>query len=307
MKPLAATITACFVVIASMATAALTRDLAQERAVFQPPVPAQEPAAGTPTTFEVASVKPNKSGDMRVMISLPPSGRYTATNVPLRLLIRQAYDLQDFQIVNGPNWMASDRFDIVAKAPEGTVGPAQTRPMMRALLADRFKLVAHTETREMPIYHLVLARTDGKLGPSLKESKTDCEALFRSRRGGPPPAMPQPGQPIECGFIMGMGTMNVGGMPILELARTLSNQLNRVVLDKTGLTGRYDFQLTFAPEGRGFGPLGPVPGAPEPPASDGSTPTLVTAIQEQLGLKLDAQRGPVEVLVIDRVDQPTED
>jgi uncharacterized protein (TIGR03435 family) len=265
------------------------------------------PPAGP--AFEVASIKPNKSGDQRVMLQLPPTGRMTATNIPLRLLLRQAFDVQDFQIVGGPNWLSTDRFDITAKAPEGvTTGPEQLRPMLRALLADRFKLVAHTETREMPIYSLVVARADGKLGAKLSTAKVDCEARFSAARraGGPPPAFPAPGQPMECGFMMGGGTMNAGGMPMLELARSLSPLVGRIVIDKTGLKDRYDFQLTFAPEGRGFGP-GPGPGGGEPPAVDPNTPSLFTALQEQLGLKLESERGPVDVVVIDRVEPPTED
>ena len=282
-----------------------------------PPIHAQSasaPAAGSTATgsaqagptFEVASVKPNKSGDQRVMMQLPPNGRITATNIPLRMLLRQAFDVQDFQIVGGPNWIASDRFDIVAKAPDGmTTGPEQIRPMLRALLADRFKLVTHHETREMAIYSLVLARADGKLGPKLSAAKVDCEARFSAaRRGGPPPECPAPGQPIECGFMMGGGNMNVGGMPMLELARALSPMVGRIVIDKTGLKGRYDFQLAFAPEGRGFGPG---PAGAEPPPADPNTPSLFTALQEQLGLKLESERGPVDVVIIDRVELPTED
>lgn len=270
------------------------------------PSPGGVTGAASPA-FEVASVKPNKSGDQRVMIQLPPTGRFTATNIPLRLLLRQAFDVQGFQIVGGPNWLDSDRFDIVAKTPDGMTAPEQMRPMLRALLADRFKLVAHNETREMPIYSLVLARTDAKLGPALSVAKVDCEARFNAaRRGGPPPQFPAPGQPMECGFMMGGGTMNVGGMPMLELARSLSPLVGRIVIDKTGLKGRYDFQMTFAPEGRGFGP-GPGPGGVEPPPVDPNTPSLFTALQEQLGLKLESERGPVDVVVIDRIEQPTED
>ena len=267
---------------------------------------APSPAGGGATgpTFEVASVKPNKSGDQRVMMQLPPTGRLTATNISLRLLLRQAYDVQDFQIVGGPNWLNSDRFDIVAKAPEGMTSPEQIRPMLRALLADRFKLVAHNETREMPIYSLVPARSDGRLGPRLSVAKVDCQSRQTARRGGPPPAPPQPGQPIECGAMMGPGNLNVGGMPMSELARSLSPLVGRIVIDKTGLNGRYDFQMTYAPEGRGFGPA---PGGGEPPPVDPNTPSLFTALQEQLGLKLESERAPVDVVVIDRVEQPTED
>jgi bla regulator protein blaR1 len=260
-------------------------------------------------SFEVASVKPNKSGDQRVMMSTPPTGRVTATNIPVRLLLQQAYSVQPFQIVGGPSWMASDRFDITAKAPEG-VTPAQLRPMMRNLLADRFKLIAHTETREMPIYHLVVARADGRLGANLKPSSIDCAAMMSGRRGGPPPAPPQPGEPIQCGFMVGPGGMNAGGMPLVELARSLSGFVNRIVVDKTGLKGEYDFQLTYTPEGRGGLPgLPPIPGpiGADAPAADPNRPSLFTALQEQLGLKLESQKGPVDVLVIDRLEQPSED
>jgi uncharacterized protein (TIGR03435 family) len=270
------------------------------------PVTPSPGGAGAPgITFEVASVKPNKSGDQRVMIQMPPNGRYTATNVALRMLLRQAFDVQDFQIVGGPNWLATDRFDIVAKPPEGMTRPEEMRLLLRALLADRFKLVAHNETREMPIYSLVVARADGKLGPKLSAAKVDCDARFAAaRRGGPPPAFPAPGQPVECGFMAAPGNMNVGGMPMLELARFLSPMVGRIVIDKTSLQGRYDFQMTYAPEGRGFGPG---PAGPDAPPVDPNTPSLFTALQEELGLKLESERGPVDVVVIDRVEQPSED
>lgn len=264
------------------------------------------PASAAGATFEVASVKPNKTNDRRVMIQLPPTGRLTATNVPLRFMIRTAFDVQDFQIVGGPSWVASDRFDITAKAPDGVVDQEQIRPMLRALLADRFKLVVHNETREMPTYALVMARPDGKLGPNMKVNTLDCEAVFRAGRGGAPPPPPRPGEPIQCGSMIGPGTMTAGGMQLDDLARTLSQFVAGVVVNKTGLKERYDIQLNYAPEGRGVGP-GPGLGGPDAPQVDPNLPSLFTALQEQLGLKLESQRGPVEVVVIDRVEQPTED
>jgi uncharacterized protein (TIGR03435 family) len=271
--------------------------------------------AQTPTkaAFEVASVRPNKAGDGRVMIGLQPGGRYTATNVPLRMLLRQAFNVQEFQIVGGPDWMTSDRFDVVAKAPEGPFNADVMRPMLQSLLAERFKLVVHNETREMPIYALVKARNDGKLGPNLSPAAVDCAAAMRGRRGGgPPPAPPapsQPGQKVECGFMIGPGRLNAGGMPLSNLAQTLSPQVGRIVLDKTELTGNYDFELTYSLEGLGSAfPGGGQPlvnGAPAP--VDPNMPNIFTALQEQLGLKLDSQRGPVDVIVIDSVEQPSAD
>ena len=266
--------------------------------------PARAQAAAGSPAFEVASVRPNKSGDGRVMLGVQPGGRFTATNVPLKMLLRQAYNVQDFQVVGGPEWLGSDRFDVVAKATEEGINFETMRPLLRSLLADRFKLKAHNETRQLPIYALVKARNDGTLGPSMKPSSADCAAVAGGRRGGgPPPASPPPGQPADCSFIIGIGKMSVGGMPVEQLARALSPMVGRVVLDKTGLTGNYTYELTYSPEQLGGQPLlnGGVP------AGDPSSPSIFTALQEQLGLKLDSDKGPVEVLVVDSAEQPTAD
>jgi uncharacterized protein (TIGR03435 family) len=274
--------------------------------------------AGAPT-FEVASVKPNTSGDGRVQVQNQPGGRFTATNVTLRMLIRQAYQLQDFQITGGPGWLPDDHFDIVAKA-DGTqqdafvaqqrgAGPTAVQMMIRALLAERFSLVVHNETREMPIYALILARSDGRFGPQLKKSDTDCAALAAAGRGrgranGPPAAI-TPGQPMACGIQIGMGSLVMGGASLSQFASSLANFVGRVVLDKTGLAGGFDLNLTWTPDNLPQRP----PGAPEPlfngVAIDPNGPSIFTALQEQLGLKLDSQRGPVEVLVIDKAEHPT--
>ena len=269
----------------------------------QGPARAQAPA-GNPA-FEVASVRPNKSGDGRVMLGVQPGGRFTATNVPLKMLLRQAYNVQDFQVVGGPAWLASDRFDVVAKAAEEGINFETMRPLVRSLLADRFKLKVHSETRQMPIYALVKARSDGTLGPSMKPSSADCAALMGRRGGGPPPAPPPPGQPADCSFIIGIGKMSVGGMPVSNLATALSPMVGRIVLDKTGLTGNYSYELTYSPEQLGGSPPQLLNGAP--PTIDPNTPSIFTALQEQLGLKLDSDRGPVEVLVVDSAEQPTAD
>jgi uncharacterized protein (TIGR03435 family) len=269
------------------------------------------PRAATPSTpdtgtasFEVASVKPNKTGDQRVSIGLQPGGRFNASNVPLRMLLRQAYDIQKFQIVGGPEWLRSDRFDVVAKTPEGEYSANQMRPMLRALLAERFKLRAHHETREMPVYALMKARQDGSLGPNITPAAVDCVAVMQSRRGGPQPAPPQPRQKIDCGLLIGVGRMNVGGMPMVSLARSLSSLVGRTVMDKTGLTGGYDVELTYAPEG--LGGLPPLPNGVSLPDGDPNAPTIFTALREQLGLELESQHAPVDVLVIDSAEPPSE-
>src|SRR5882672_2561731 len=216
---------------------------ARLRAQAQAPAAADAPAN---PVFEVASVKQNRSGEGFIRVGMAPGGRFTATNVPLRQLIQLAYQIQPFQIVGGPNWIASDRFDIVAKAagdvpPQtpGVAGPMQL--MMRTLLADRFKLTLHNEQREMPIYALVLAKADGKLGPQLKSSTTDCAALMgaAARRGGPPPP-PSFNEPMQCGMRVFPGALSAGGFPLSQLTQFLSSTVQRIVVDRTGLTGNFD-------------------------------------------------------------------
>jgi uncharacterized protein (TIGR03435 family) len=267
-----------------------------------------------PVAFEVTSVKLNKSGDPFISISTN-AGRFTATNFPLRLLIQNAFRLQPNQLVGGPDWLG-DRYDIVGKIPEG-VSPARQQEMVRALLADRFELATHAETRELPIYALVMARSDSRLGPTLSLTKNDCTAnAGRGRRaGGPPaagpPSFPQAGSRPPCGTFGAPGALSAGGITMARLAEMLSGNVGRTVVDRTGLAGFYEFDLTYTPDRIPGGAGGPgpglPPGVPAPPAIDPNGPSLFTALQEQLGLKLDSTRGPVEVTVIDRVERPTED
>jgi uncharacterized protein (TIGR03435 family) len=271
--------------------------------------PAQAPDPNVPLYFEAASVRANKSGEQGQSIRRQPGGRLTATNMPLRALITFAYQLQPFQLVGDPSWIRNENFDIVAKmegdpapVPPGQ-GPDPLMLAMRTLLAERFKLAVHRETREMDIYALVVARADGTLGPKLQRTTTDCEALMAARRGGPPPTPPGPNAPFLCGMRGTFGRLSVNSMPMSLFANNLSQQMQRVVVDRTGLTGGWDFELTFAPEP----PRGPLPPGVELPPIDPNAPSLVTAIQEQLGLRLQSTKGPVEVLVVDSIERPTSD
>jgi uncharacterized protein (TIGR03435 family) len=245
-----------------------------------------------------------------------PPGRFTATNIPLRVLITNAYQLSFFQVVGGPDWAGTDRFDIVAKAPDGAP-PEQTRAMVRTLLEDRFKLVVHMETRDTPIYALVRARTDG-LGPNLKASAMDCGPIRAQRaaatadaaraRGGriavPPP--PGPTEQVVCQMrVSGRGgpTLNYrgGNITMPALANALRPYVGREVVDRTGLTGEFDFDLQFsAPPTTAQTDAG-IPVAPLDDAA-----SIFTALEEQLGLKLESTRGPVELMVIDSAERPTE-
>jgi uncharacterized protein (TIGR03435 family) len=271
---------------------------------------AQETSA---PAFEVATVKRNTSSPGNSLMRRLPGGRLTATNMPVRPMITFAYELAQYQLVGGPSWLTTDAFDIVAKM-EGDPAPVApgtgtTDPMrlaLRSLLADRFKLKAHRETREMDIFALVMAKPGGAPGPSLKPSTADCAAqAAAARRGGPPPGPPGPpaaGSPF-CGIFGGPGRLRFGGLPASQLAQAFSGQAGRMVVDRTGLTGSWDFELTYAAEGRG----GPGGGGPDVPAPDPNAPSFFTAIQEQLGLKLESTKGPVDVLVIDAIEKPVDD
>jgi uncharacterized protein (TIGR03435 family) len=260
-------------------------------------------AAGMPgvaqtPTFEVASIRQNKSGADGASVRVQPGGRLNVTNNSLRNIVRNAYNVQNFQIVGGPDWINTDRWDIVAKAEEDAAAP-QLIVMMRNLLADRFKLVLHTEMRETPVYALVLARSDGRFGPQLRRSTVDCAALlasFKEKKETPPNTIN--GRP-SCGTRTQAGTMMTTATTMADFVRNLAPMAGRPIVDRSGLTGAFDIDLTWAPDQQGA--PGTTPAAPD------DRPSLVTAVQEQLGLKLESQRLPFETLVIDSVERPKED
>ena len=282
--------------------------------------------------FDVVSVKRNTSGGPMLQRNTP--GNIAMFNVPVRQLVRMAYQLQDFQIVGAPDWANTDRFDLEGRFEPPPPGPPPQTPrmllMMRTLLRDRFGMVARKETREMPILALKLERADGRLGPQLKPAAVDCAALNaaaggRGPAGGPPPggraggppldgrgAPPPAGTPFSlgarpaCGDRMAFGQLLAGGMPISRLATQILSQLTgRIVVDRTGLTGGYDIDLKWTPTPDQLPPGPPPPGVELPPI-DPNGPSLSTALQEQLGLKLETERGPVDVLVIERLQQPAD-
>ena len=283
------------VTVVSLAVSVLASHLYREGPVQGLTTEPQAPA------FDVASVKPNRSGNsVPATIGVQSGGRFLATNVPARTLISYAYRLQEYQVIGGPAWLDSDRFDIVGKSPESQplafpspAGPPTTLPLMvRALLADRFSLLAHPDTRELPIYQLVVARTDRQLGPQIRSSTADCSGQ---------PAPPPPGQRPTCGFRLTPGSFSAGGRTLAQLAGTLSQFVRRPVDDATGLTGAFEFDLTWTPDTLLNSP-------PESaPAVDPDRPTLFTALQEQLGLRLQAARRPVPVLVVDGAEKPAPD
>ncbi len=254
--------------------------------------------------FEVASIKLNTSGTRMVRISGVGTRRLSATNASLRMLITIAYGVKNFQVSGGGSSIDSDRYDIEAKAPADNTTRAQSMLMMQAMLEDRFRLKVHRETKEMPVYALV----PGKGGLKIPEFDAASCREFTSDAAPPPPGQRPP---LYCGnFLMGPNTFYGARIGMAQLVDGLSNLLGRPVLDKTGYTGAFNVHLEFSRDGlANFGingaaaPGPPLEGAPPVDATDG---TIFTALQEQLGLRLESQKGPAEVLVIDHAEKASE-
>jgi bla regulator protein blaR1 len=232
--------------------------------------------------FDVVSVKPSAPDEHNsFMMRNLPGGSLRIAGVPLRMLIMQAYDVKALQIAGGPEWIRTERWDILAKAEgvEGQIPMALRRTMLQALMADRFQLKIHTETKEMPVYALVVDRKGSKLVPT-----TVAEGQFRN----------------------GDGSLTIKKGSTAALTAWLSRALGRVVIDKTDLKGEYDLTLEWTPDPGEGGPesIGLPPGAPLSHV-DTNGPSIFTALQEQLGLRLVSQKGPVEIMVIDRVERPS--
>jgi len=256
-------------------------------------------------TFEVSSIKPNNSGDQNSRTSVQPGGRVVATNVTLLTIVRAAWALPATRIVAaaGLNWVDSDRFDVLAQAT-GDPSLEQLQSMLQNMLAERFKLAAHMQVREIPVYVLAMARNDGRFGPQLRASNSDldCAALLASGRGATPPPSADASGVGPCSNRVNVGRY-IGRTQTMErFVATMSPVVRRVIVDRTGLAGSFDLDLEWAPDQ--LPPGAPTSTAPPPP-SDG--PSIFTALQEQLGLKLESTRGPVEVLVIDHAERPTPD
>ena len=292
---------------------------------------AQAPAAPATSAavFEVASVKPSDPNPdpsnplTQIALMLPqPGGRFTATNTPLRMLIMVAHELQqEAQLAGGPPELLAAKYDITAKAPVAIIAMKELPHLLRTLLADRFKLKTHTETRELPVYDLVLARSDGRLGPDMRPSKSDCSNKSDEVASQQSAALVKgdfaslTGKPGPCAITTDTsgGPLNLmmrgDGQEMKQIVEQLSALTGRTVRDKTGLTGRYDFdmkmdlQMVLALAKR-MGANIPAAAANIPQA-DGSS--LTTALNEQLGLKLESVRAPIAVVVIDSVEAPTPD
>ncbi|HEY6987643.1 MAG TPA: M56 and DUF3738 domain-containing protein [Bryobacteraceae bacterium] len=260
-------------------------------------------AAEPPPKFEVASIKPSDPAERGVMIQFAPGGRFVAKNVTLKSLVAMAYDVREFQLSGGPAWAGATRYDITAKAESGAPEDDphqiatdeqrekfQLRQRMRiqALLADRFQLKIGHGTKELPIYVLKVAKNGSKLQESKEE--TGGNQFQGIRMSGP-------------------GQVAGRKVPMKFLSQVLAGNVGRPVIDETGLTGKYDFKLEWTPDQNqagAFGGPGPGPDGLRPPPADPNGPSIFTAVEEQLGLKLESQKGPVEMLSIDAVEKPSE-
>ena len=263
---------------------------------------AQDPA------FEVASIRPTTQSTQTADIRPTPWGRFTATNATAKSLILRAYRLVDTQLIGAPSWLASERYDIEARAATAPPdGPDALLPMARTLIVDRFHLKAHTEMRELPAYALTVARRD-QLGSLMRPTNTDCtsattltpDEVRAAARDGWPPC----GMSYTVSFVTTTPSGNNvkwrirrSGTTVPALAAALQQGLDRPVVDQTGLSGRFDVEYSYAPQ-------------PQTPGVESvfgpEAPMLFVALEEQLGLKLESRRLSVPVLVIDSIDHPSE-
>jgi uncharacterized protein (TIGR03435 family) len=258
--------------------------------------PSVHPAPLPPaTTFEVATIKPNQSGEEvgRMMVS---GDRLRATNMSVRTLIGAAFGhngrhLLKSQIAGGPEWMNADRFDIVAKADGNVRDLTSVAILLQKLLVERFQLKTHIEKREQPVFTLALARPDGRFGPGLQASTVNCQ----NARG---PHAAAAATPAPCASKFGDGAIHARSYSMPNLVASLSSIVDSVVIDQTRLTGTFDVELQWKPE--------PLAGDAAAAALD-DRPSIFTAVQEQLGLKLEPGRAPVDVVVVESVERPTQD
>ena len=236
-------------------------------------------------SFDAVSIKVNDSGRDGGGSAPLQNGRWRATNVPLRGYIASSWGIPADRVFGLPDWANVTKYDIEAVAPKGVTQQQLWPVLVRGMLLDRFHLSAHVEQRELAIYNLVVARADRQLGPALKPASIDCTSPnWRERLKEKPSARP-------CGFSWDSGVYSGGGQPIRTIALLLSSPAGRPVFDKSGLSGLFDFDLKWAP-GIGID-------------SSGNTVSIFTAVQEQLGLKLESATAALDVVIVDHVEKPT--
>jgi uncharacterized protein (TIGR03435 family) len=283
---------------------------------YTPAVRAESPQLITLSTglgeakFDVASIKPTSSGGplnevdlgfLRAVARGSSHGTFHVPFAPLHLLIQLAYNAKDYQILGEPAWASSERYEVTAKT-ENNASFEQMRPMLRSLLAERFNLMLHKDTKELPVYELTAAKGGIKT--------EDASCVNRDPNGPPLPL----GSKV-CGgvtsrmFPAGSSRLEGFGVPMSKLVEVLADRIGRTVVDKTGFSGTFNFQLDFSPDDAASNPKSAPPAAAGPerpiPGTNVQAPTIFVALQEQLGLRMQAVKGQVEVLVIDHVQRPS--
>jgi len=228
--------------------------------------------------FDVASIRPHDPGDNRFLVRPPSNGGFTAAGTTAKFVLMLAYDVQETQVIGGPGWFATEKWDIEARTDDRAGhSVAETRRMLQNLLEQRFSLRLHRETQPLPVYILTLAKNGPKLKTSDPQGSTNVQA--------------------------GGNSVSVQHGELARMTQLLATVLGRPVVDRTGLTGLYDFSLRWddAPIREGG-----VPGLDAPAAPGADHGSIFTAIQDQLGLRLEPQRAPIDVIVVDRIDRPSQ-
>lgn len=261
------------------------------------PVRTQQPADAS-ARFEVTSVRRNTSVADVGSVGAQRGGRLVAVSATPLQIIAWAFRMEATRIVGAPGWAAQDRYDVAAAPAQdlaGQLGFPAVQQMTQHLMTDRFKLTTHNEMRPLPVYTLAVARTDRRLGPQIQKATVDCAAL--QKEGLPPSPAPRTAadfeKPPTCGVRGGSGLYAAGGVTLTDFSQMLRSSLDAPVVDKTGLEGAYTILLKWTPDGRS-------------PTTDQSSPALFTAVEEQLGLKLQRGTELLEVLVIDSISRPSE-
>lgn len=262
--------------------------------------------SGSPNSFETVAVKPSAPGSLGMLLSAQPGGRFTAKGVTIKMLIQEAYNVKEPQVLSLPSWADSEHYDVEAK-PNDALGafldqlpPNQRRDrhrqMLQTVLAERFQLSAIHEKKELPVYSLLVADS----GTTLQKSAFQFP-------NAPPSSTPKTGDPFAAGGLrfQGPGRLTAKGVGLSTFTDVLSLLLNRIVLDKTGLRDSYDFSLYWTPE-EGQGPAFPGQESPGGVPPNASGPSLLTALQEQLGLRLQSETALIDALLIQKVARPSE-
>lgn len=230
--------------------------------------------------FEAASVKPSDPADRRMRVDAMTGGRLTARSVSLSWLVQFAWHLEPYQLSGGPGWMQTSRYDVTARAEDLTTGNDRIRQMTQTLLAERFALKLHTESKDLPIYRMTTAKSAKGLRQAAACAAPDCP-VFDMSIGG---------------------QLTARGVTMEDFSHVLTDLTSRPVRNQTALAGQYDFRLSWTPDDATPGAIGPR-GSPAP---DPTLASIFTALTEQLGLKLQSDKGPVDVYIIDHAEKPSE-